>query len=100
MLDQSFGYALFTTINGTLHYIYSFNGKKEISKVSNETNFESVLSGLTEVSIKFIRSRSDMDKINKEIQADFNYATEQYQNSNNPINYNFSNHKYIKHSII
>ena len=76
---QSFGYALFTTINGTLHYIYSFNGKKEISKVSNETNFESVLSGLTEVSIKFIRSRSDMDKINKEIQADFNYATEQYQ---------------------
>ena len=62
---------LFTTSNGILHYIHLLEDKEKINKVSNETAFESLLSGITGYSIKIIRNKNDLDKLNKEKQEYF-----------------------------
>ena len=71
---ERYGYILFTTSNGILHYIHLLEDKEKINKVSNETAFESLLSGITGYSIKIIRNKNDLDKLNKEKQEYFNYT--------------------------
>ena len=71
---ERYGYILFTTSNGILHYIHLLEDKEKINKVSNEAAFESLLSGITGYSIKIIRNKNDFDKLNKEKQEYFNYT--------------------------